>query len=187
MDDPYFMLLQIYRERNSIEWDILVRLSKDVEYVGNFDDEHGLKLEIANNYLKKYEFIKQVYDKPEHYITEKGKNFYGIEFLKREKIRIREEKQDELTQSLINTNNAITRNVKSQKIFNIITISVGALTLLTLVIYTYYTSKSISEASFLRLDSTLQNNTKKLDSMLQVQKGIGTSLRTIAEKDSTKH
>lgn len=87
-------------------------------------------------------------------------------------------------QSVINTNSLTTTNFQSQKNFNLITIVVGALTFLTLAVYTYYTSKSITEESFLRLDSTLQNSTKRLDSMLQVQKGIDSSLRIVAGKDS---
>jgi len=89
-------------------------------------------------------------------------------------------------QSVIDTNTISIRNFTTQKNFNIITIAVGALTLVTLVVYTYYTSKTITEKSFLKLDSTIQNSTKRLDSMLIVQKGIDSSLRIMAGKDSLK-
>lgn len=80
--DPYFKLLDLYRKEESITWDRLVRLSKDVEYVGVFD-EHGISLVSANEYLKEHEFIKQTPGEPQHFITDKGKNYHGVEFLER--------------------------------------------------------------------------------------------------------
>jgi len=57
MKDSYYKLLGIYYNENTITWDRLVRLSKDVENVGYFDEVHGIPLEVAILFLKKHEFI----------------------------------------------------------------------------------------------------------------------------------
>ncbi len=85
MKDSYFRLLEIYYTENTITWDRLVRLSKDVENVGYFDEVHGIPLEVSNDFLKKHEFITQTYNEPEHTITDKGKNHYSNEKTERNK------------------------------------------------------------------------------------------------------
>jgi hypothetical protein len=100
MNDPYFVLLGIYRKRITIEWNTLVDISRDVEYVGSFDKIHGIEIQHANNFLRDNEFITQTKGKDEHSITDKGKNYYGVEKLQRDEIKRKENNQDRLATSI---------------------------------------------------------------------------------------
>jgi hypothetical protein len=89
--------------------------------------------------------------------------------------------------SFRNLNEKVIPNFNSsQKKLTVMTIIVASLSFFAIAFSAYFSSFSVTSKEFLQVDTTLQTNTKILDSMRQVQTKIDSSLRSMVKIDSSK-
>jgi hypothetical protein len=89
----------------------------------------------------------------------------------------------QVNQSVIDTNNALRSFNAFQKTISRLTLAVAAISLIAIGLSAYYASLGATAEEFLKINNTLQNNTRILDSIRIYQKGIDSSVRK-AVKDS---
>lgn len=131
--------------------------------------EHGNLIGALNN-LRPY-----INNRNEWYeINEFGEQYLKTLIAKQKNTEYKERIEIEQIESVNNTNKSVRRT-------NTLTLIIGGVSTLAIAVSAYFASQTISSKELQETNTQLQNNTKVLDSMLQSQKGIDSSLQKVVK------